>query len=56
MDQMTQSIIERYRDGKIKMPKISSTDTTPTSIKEKPASSFDEAKAQVLELLRKRRG
>ena len=56
MDQMTQSIIERYRDGKIKMPKISSTDTTPTSIKEKPASSFDEAKAQVLELLKKRHG
>lgn len=56
MSDLRQSIIESYRDGKIEMPKISSTEATPTTIKEKTPSSFADAKKQMLELLRKNRG
>lgn len=56
MSDMRQAIIEEYRQGKIDTPKISSTDTTPTTIKEKTPDSFEDAKKKVIELLKERHG
>jgi len=48
--------IKDYIAGKKKMPKISSTDETVTSLKEKPTKNLNDAKAHAIELLRKTHG